>query len=165
VSATATATESKASVEAFVEAFADNWRAPAGAAGLVESFLPLLHEDIRLVQPQIPDLVGYDQFRTGFAEPLFALMPDLRGEVEDWAARGDVVYIQVRLHGTLAGRPFEFRSCDRITLRDGRATERVAFMDPGPLVAAALIRPRAWPALARVQAASIRGRLRRGRRA
>lgn len=149
--------------EAFVEAFADGWRAPAGAAGLVENFRPWLHEDVRLVQPQIPTLVGHDEFRTGFAEPMFDLIPDLRGEVLDWAASGDVVYVRIRLFGTLAGRPFEFTSCDRVTLRDGRAAERIAYMDPSPLVAAAVTRPRAWPLFARVQAKNVRRRLRQGR--
>ena len=153
----------KTDAEVWVEAFAEGWRAPDGAAGLVEGFLPWLHEDVRLVQPQIPDLVGYEEFRTGFADPLFALMPDLRGEVEEWAARGDVIYIQVRLFGTLAGKPFEFRSCDRITLRDGRATERVAFMDPTPILAAALRRPRALPAFARMQRRNLQLLLRKRR--
>jgi ketosteroid isomerase-like protein len=159
VSATAERTEA----EAFVEAFQEGWRAPGSAAGLVESFVPWLHEDVRLVQPQIPTLVGYEEFRTGFADPLFELMPDLHGEVVDWAARGNVVYIEVRLSGTLAGKPFEFTSLDKITLRDGRATERVAFMDPSPVVVAAVTRPRAWPLFARVQADSIRRRLSKGR--
>jgi hypothetical protein len=80
-----------------------------------------------------------------------------------WAARGDLVWIEVRLSGTLAGRPFSFSSADKITLRDGRATERVAFMDPSPMVAAALTRPRAWPLFARMQYRTIQRRL--GRRA
>jgi ketosteroid isomerase-like protein len=151
--------------EALVEAFAAGWRAPDGAAGLVENFRPLLHEDVRLLQPQIPPLVGLDQFRTGFAEPLFALMPDLHGEVEDWAARGNSIYIVVRLRGTLAGKPFEFRSCDRLTLHDGRIAVREAFMDPSPMVAAALTRPRAWPLFVRMQARTIQRRLRKGRQA
>jgi len=159
VSAVAQHTEA----EVFVEAFAAGWRAPAGAAGLVENFRPLLHGDVRLLQPQIPPLVGLDEFRTGFAEPLFALMPDLHGEVEDWAARGDSVYIVIRLMGTLAGRPFEFRSCDCITLRDGRIAVREAFMDPSPMVAAALTRPRAWPLFLRMQARTVQRRLRKGR--
>ncbi|MDX6669999.1 MAG: hypothetical protein QOI91_362 [Solirubrobacteraceae bacterium] len=151
-------------VEAFVEAFAAGWRAPGSAAGLVENFRPLLQEDVRLLQPQIPPLVGLDEFRSGFADPLFALMPDLHGEVEDWAARGDSVYIVIRLRGTLAGKPFQFRSCDRITLRDGRIAVREAFMDPSPMVAAALTRPRAWPLFVRIQARTIQRRLRKGRR-
>lgn len=152
-------------VEAFVEAFAAGWGAPNDLERMVAHFTPMLDPQVRLVQPQIPDLVGHEEFRTGFAEPLFALMPDLHGEVEHWAARDDVVYIQVVLHGTMGGRPAEFRSCDRITLRDGLIAERVAFMDPSPLLQAAVTRPRVWPALARTQLRNVRLRLRRGRHA
>jgi ketosteroid isomerase-like protein len=148
-------------VEAFVEAFAEGWRAPNDLERMVAHFTPMLTPDVRLVQPQIPTLVGREQFRTGFAEPLFALMPDLHGEIEGWAARGDVVYIQIQLRGTLAGRPAGFRSCDRITLRDGLMAERVAFMDPTPIVTAVLTRPRAWPTFARTQLSNLR--LRAGR--
>lgn len=143
-------------VEAFVEAFAEGWRAPNHLERMVAHFQPMLAPDVRLVQPQIPTLVGREQFRTGFAEPLFALMPDLHGEVEGWAADGELVYIQIRLEGTLAGRPATFSSCDRITLRDGLIAERVAFSDPTPLVVAVLTRPRAWPVFARTQLRNLR---------
>jgi hypothetical protein len=46
---------------------------------------------------------------------------------------------------------------DRITLRDGLAIERVAFLDPAPLLRAVLTRPRSWPRFARLQARQIRG--------
>jgi ketosteroid isomerase-like protein len=163
VSATATEVAQRPEVEAFVEAFAEGWRAPNDLERMVAHFTPMLTPDVRLVQPQIPTLIGREQFRTGFAEPLFALMPDLHGEVEAWAARGDVVFIQVVLRGTLAGRPASFRSCDRITLREGLIAERVAFMDPAPLVKAIVSRPRAWPAFARSQLTNLR--LRFGRQA
>ena len=145
--------------EAFVEAFAEGWRAPNDLQRMLAHFTPMLTEDVRLIQPQIPTLVGREQFRTGFAEPLFALMPDLHGEVDHWAARGDVVYIHIELRGTLAGRPAAFNSCDRITLRDGLIAERVAFSDPGLLIAAILSRPRAWPTFARTQVTNLRLRL------
>lgn len=150
-------------VEAFVEAFAQGWRAPNDLERMLAHFTPMLAPDVRLVQPQIPTLVGHEEFRTGFAEPLFELMPDLHGEVEAWAARGDLVFVQIRLTGTLAGRPAGFTSCDRITLRDGLIAERVAFMDPSPLVTAALTRPRALPTFARMQARNVQRRLRKGR--
>jgi len=148
-------------VEAFVEAFAEGWRAPNDVERMVAHFTPMFTPDARMVQPQLPTLVGREQFRSGFAEPLYALIPDLHGEVEGWAAREDVVYIQVALHGTLGGRPVNFRSCDRITLRDGLMAERVVFMDPTPLFAATLTRPRAWPVFVRIQLHNLRLRARR----
>ena len=148
-------------VEAFVEAFADGWRAPNDLQRMLAKFTPMLTEDVRLVQPQIPTLVGREQFRTGFAKPLFELMPDLHGEVEEWAGRGDSVFIRIRLEGTLAGRAASFRSCDHITLRDGLIAERVAFMDPTEVLTAVLARPGAWPTFGRTQLRNLR--LRTGR--
>ena len=157
------ATERKPSTspaEAWVAGFAEGWRAPAGADGLVANFEPMLAPDVRLIQPQLPTLVGHDAFRRGFAEPLFTLVPDLHGRVVRWGSRGDDVFIEVELEGSLGGRPVRFTSCDRITLRDGVAIEREAHMDPTPLLLAVVRAPRAWPAFARVQLAGLRLRLR-----
>jgi len=107
----------------------------------------------------MPTLVGYDAFKQKFVKPLFALMPDLRGEVERWAARGDTPYIELTLHGTLAERPLSWRVCDRVTLRDGVAIERESYFDPGPLIAAIARTPRAWPKFLRIQASTLVARI------
>jgi hypothetical protein len=59
------------------------------------------------------------------------------------------VYIGLRLEGTISRRPVTLRSCDRVTLRDARAIERVAHLDAGPLIAALAASPRIWPRLLR----------------
>ena len=124
--------------EKFVEAFTEGWRAPADADAFADGFEPWLHENVRLVQPQFPDFVGHEGLREQFARPLFTLMPDAHGTVLSWAANGDVVFIEVRVEGTLAGEPFAWVSVDKFTLgADGRATERVANFDPAPLLEAA----------------------------
>jgi hypothetical protein len=145
---------------AWVKMFADGWRAPAGPDAFADHFAAWLEPDVRLVQPQMPVLVGHEAFREGFVRPLFDLIPDLHGEVGGWAARGEVIYIEVVLSGTLGGRPVKLTSCDRITLRGERAVERVAYSDPTPLVAAAAVNPRAWPGLLRFQVRQLRNRRR-----
>jgi hypothetical protein len=95
--------------------------------------------------------VGRGGFRERFARPLFELIPDLHGTVEGWAVRGDTVYIELRLQGTVGRRAVILRSCDRVTLRHGRAVERVAYLDPGPLLTAVAMSPRAWPRVLRQQ--------------
>jgi ketosteroid isomerase-like protein len=121
----------------WIEAFTDGWRAPADADAFIAHFEPWLSPDIRLVQPQAPPVVGIDDFREKFVRPAFALMPDIHGTVRSWAARGDVIFIEIDLAGTLAGRPVEWTSYDKVTLRDGVAIERVANFDPTPLLEAA----------------------------
>src|SRR5690242_19472988 len=92
---------------AFVEAFRSFWRAPS-----LERLGDVLREDARLVQPLAPEMRGLAAVRAVFG-PIFAWLPDLRGEVDRWSASGDVVFIELRLRGTMAGRPLEWPLVDR----------------------------------------------------
>ena len=135
--------------QAWVLAFAHGWLAPASADAFADHFQPWFDPHIRLVQPQLPTLVGHQAFRERFARPLFTLIPDLDGQVERFAIGADGAYIELTLRGTLGGRPITWRVCDRATLRDGLVVERESYFDPTPLLRAVLTRSRAWPALAR----------------
>jgi hypothetical protein len=53
-------------------------------------------------------------------------------------------------------RPFTMHSCDRIKLRDGKATERFAYLDATPLVKAVALSPRSWPNFLKTQVHSLR---------
>ena len=146
-----------AAQEAFVEQFAAGWA--GGAAGFLDHFLPaLVDEQVVLAQPLLPPARGHAGFRD-FFEPLFAAIPDLRGEVRGWRPEPDGVTIELALHGTLDGLPLDLLTHDRIVLRDGRILERRAQMDVRPLLLAALRRPRAGIPLL---AAPLLRRLRRG---
>lgn len=152
---TTAATENGSGVrtaEQWVEAFAEGWRAPANTDAFCDHFEPLIDDEMRLIQPQLPTVVGKRAFRDAFAEPLFGLLSEIRGTVESWAARGEVVFIQLTIRGAVGGQAVELRTIDKITLRDGVAIERVASLDPLPLLAAVARSPRAWPAFARIQA-------------
>lgn len=135
--------------QAWVAAFAEGWRAPAGADEFADHFLPWFDPGIRLVQPGLPMLVGERAFRERFARPLFQLIPDLHGQVKRSAVSADCVYIELTLRGTLGGHPVCWRVCDRTRLRNGLVVERESYFDLLPLLRAILTRPRAWPALAR----------------
>lgn len=147
-------------VAAWVAEFVEGWSRPRGPDAFADHFCRVIDPEIRLVQPQIPTVVGHREFRERFARPLFALIPDIRGEVERWAGDGDVAFIELRLHGTLGGRPVSWRVVDRVTLRDGLAVERVSYFDPAPLLVAVLTRPRAWPRFVRARARELAGRMR-----
>ena len=158
--ATNTATGPTAAADAaaaqWVEMFAEGWANPVDPDSFCDHFDPWLHDDVRMIQPSIRPMVGKRAFREEFARPLFDLVPDLRGTVENWASAGDVVYIELRLEGTVGGRPLRMRSCDRIILRDGKAVERLAYIDATPLVQAVLRSPRSWAKFARTQIRSLR---------
>ena len=147
----------------WVEAFTEGWRAPRDADSFADFFEPLLAPDVRLVQPQVPTTTGREAFREQFARPVFELIPDLHAVVDGWAETETGVLISFRLEGTIGGRAVSWPCVDRVTLRDGLATERVAHFDPTVLLAAVARAPRCWPRFARIQTASIINRIRGGR--
>jgi hypothetical protein len=155
---------SPTSAESWLAGFIEGWRAPQGPDAFVANFRPMLAPEVRLIQPQLPTVTGLGAFEEDFVRPLFALFPDVHGEVERWAVRGEVLYIELTLHATLAGRPLSWRVCDRVTLRDGLAIERESYFDPAPLLAAIARRPRAWPTFLRVQARSLARQLTKRRK-
>ncbi|MCW3026974.1 MAG: hypothetical protein JWN81_185 [Solirubrobacterales bacterium] len=161
--AAAAVTDPETAARAWVECFAAGWRAPSSPEAFAAHFRPLLAPDVRLIQPQLPTLQGQRAFEEEFVKPLFALIPDLHGEVERWGSRGDVLYIELTLRGTLVGRPLSWRVCDRITLRDGAAIERESYFDPSPLLAALARTPRAWPAFLRLRTRSLLANITRRR--
>ena len=150
--------------ETWVRGFIEGWRAPAGPEEFAAHFHELLAPDVRLIQPQLPTVTGRRGFDEQFVRPLFALIPDVRAEVERWAARGETLYIELTLHGTLAGRPISWRVCDRVTIRDGLAIERESYFDPGPLIAAVIRNPRAWAPFLRLRLRGLANRVRTRRK-
>ena len=153
---TATTTPQQADAAAWVAMFAEGWADPKDADNFSDHFEPWFQPEIRMIQPQLAPVVGKRAFREEFARPLFDLVPDLHGIVENWAVAGDVIYIELRLEGTIGKRPFTIHSCDRIKLRDGKAVERFAYLDSTPLVKAVARSPRSWPKFLGAQLRSLR---------
>ena len=71
-------------------------------------------------------------------ERITQALPDIRIECRHWAARGDIVFAEVRIGATLAGQPLEWGAIDRFRLRGERAIEQVAYLDVEPLRAAGI---------------------------
>jgi ketosteroid isomerase-like protein len=136
--------------------FTEGWANPVDADTFCDHFEPHFQPEVRMIQPSVRPIVGKQAFREEFARPLFDLVPDLHGIVENWASRGDVVYIELRLEGTIGGRPFTMHSCDRVKLRDGKAVERFAYLDATPLVKTVALSPRSWPKFLKTQLRSLR---------
>jgi ketosteroid isomerase-like protein len=154
--ATENGTATRAEAEAWVEMFGEGWANPVDADTFCDHFDPWFDPEVRMIQPNLRPTVGRKAFREEFARPIFELVPDLHGTVENWAASGDVVYIELRLDGTVGRRAFTMHTCDRIKLRDGKAYERVAYLDPAPLLKAVAASPSAWPRFLRSQLRSLR---------
>ena len=117
----------------------------------VEHFAPLCTPQVLFIQPLSRPLRGVDGLRR-MAEPLFEAMPDHRARRgSPLGATDDGVMIELRLRGTLDGRPLEWITLDRIVLRAGLMAERRAYFDPMPLLPAMLSRPRGLPCCARCE--------------
>ena len=129
----------------FVERFKGFWEAPDP-----EALHELLHDDAHLVQPLMPEV----RSRAAYAEAmrrLLTLIPDLHGRTRAWGPTEDGVLIEHTLAGTLGGKAIRWDLVDRITLRDGRVAERIAYFDPLPLLLAVLTRPRALATVLRMR--------------
>ena len=142
--ATASQAPSEA-VGAWVDAFAEGWRSPTDPESFAQHFIPWFHPDVRCVAPLMPTAIGIEAFRDRFVRPVFIQFPDLRGSVLGWAASGDIIFIELLLEATIGRRRVEWVSVDRITLRDGKVTERVAHFDPTPIATAVARTPTVWP--------------------
>ena len=151
-----TTREQAADAAAWVTMFGEGWADPVDAERFSDHFEPWFDPEVRMIQPNLRPTVGPRAFREEFARPLFGLIPDLHGRVEGWAASGESVYIELRLEGTVGRRPFTMRTCDRVKLRNGRAYERVAYLDPAPVLKAVAASPRTWPSFLRSQLRSLR---------
>ena len=138
---TATADTTPVTAE-FVDFFRELWSIGATDSGRFFSLLEArMTPETRLIQPLAPTGRGPAAARELFA-PLFEVMPDLRSQVHRWGATEDGVLIEHTLSGTLAGKVVRWTAIDRFILReDGRFSERRAYFDPLPLVAAMLTRP------------------------
>jgi ketosteroid isomerase-like protein len=144
------ATAERTEAEELVAFFAEGWRIGASDperfyAHFGSRFTP----DALLTQPLAAPARGPRGLRELFA-PLFAAMPDFAVEVLRWGATADGVLIEIRLRGTLSGRPVTWTAVDRLVLRDGLIAERHSYFDPLPVALKLLRSPRLlWSALRR----------------
>jgi ketosteroid isomerase-like protein len=124
--------------EIVVEKFTRAWATPK-----LETFVELLHPEVRLLQPVTKPILGREAARAEFAR-LLRWLPDLRGTVDQTAVHGDLALIAWRLVFTLGRRPAELRIVDRIVVADDLIREREAYYDSLALMITLLGRPSAW---------------------
>jgi hypothetical protein len=133
----------------FVGRFAEVWAQPSP-----ERLNRLVHSDVEFIQPMRPTVKGHDE-AADFWRHVFSMIPDLTGEVLGWAERDGILFIELRMSGTLGGHPVEWVTVDRIRLEDGRVRQRIAYFNPLPLVRTIALRPRALQAWLRANVARL----------
>ncbi|MGQ3099863.1 MAG: nuclear transport factor 2 family protein [Sphingopyxis solisilvae] len=116
-------------IEAWVERFAQLW---SQGAECRDEFVTLLSRRVRLVAPGLAPTAGRDAGLNAFRRTFDAL-PDLTAAVISWAARGNVVFLELRFRATIGGRTIEWPAVDRFLFEGGEAVERVIHFDRTPL--------------------------------
>jgi hypothetical protein len=82
--------------------------------------------------------------RSASRRRVFALFPDLRGEVKGATVGEGVLRIEAELTATLGGRPFTWTVRDRFTFAGEKVVARITAFNPAPLMLAIVMRPSAW---------------------
>ena len=136
------ADEGTRAAQDFVTAFQEAWRS-SDVDRFLEAFKPLMHAEIRLIQPMVANTSGFEAFCDEFRR-VFYLIPDLTATVERWASQGNLVFIELTLHGTLEGIPIALRACDRILLDGDICIERESYFDPSSLILCVARTPKTW---------------------
>lgn len=122
----------QAAADEFVHRFATYWQAPDP-----QQLHLLLADDVRLITPRMPTTDGLAAAVDGFTG-LFELIPDLTGQVHRWGPHPEGLFIEFTLTGTLGGGPLSWRAVDSFEVEaGGRATKRISFFDPSPILEAA----------------------------
>jgi ketosteroid isomerase-like protein len=134
-----------ATAERFVRAFGEVWARPTA-----DALVALCHPDVRLAAPLTKTTVGREAARAEF-QRILSVWPDFRVEVDRWSATGDLVFIELTMMATIAGRLRRFPAVDRIVLRDGLVFERVTYSDSLPILTTMLRHPSAWPRWSRAR--------------
>jgi hypothetical protein len=130
-------TEPSSIAEDFVGLFKEAWASPT-----VDGLLALLHSDITYIQPLLPTVRGRDKVGAHWHR-IFALGPDLRVEVVDWAvSRTNALYLEIECTATVGGRVLTWPAVERCEFAEGGTVRRrIMYGDSLPLWGA-LLRPR-----------------------
>ncbi len=130
--------------ERYVARWREGWSYGASERCLDEHARTIFDKHTLYVQPLFDAVTGERGMRELF-EGIFALIPDLRAELDHWAVNEGVALIEFTLTGTIGGKPIRVRGVDRMQLDGEKLVMRESYFDPLPLLIALLTRPRAWP--------------------
>jgi SnoaL-like domain len=111
-----------------VEGWRAFWRAPSPEAAL-KRVPTVVTPDVEAVWPRIPGRVrGSGEYARRIVD-LLAVVPDLRLELGEHAARGEFVFLRWMARGTGPDGPFEGIGTDRFRLRGGLVAESLIMSD------------------------------------
>lgn len=113
---------SRRDIEAFLEAYLDNWRLDP------PDLTRIFHPEGTLLPPgsaERLDVAGAQRM----VEQTRALIPDVTLEILHWAERDGQIFIEWEMQGTLRGRRVRWRGINRNRLRGAKSVEAVSYWD------------------------------------
>lgn len=113
--------------ELFVERFRDIWQDPDPGR-----YRDLWTEEGLLLHPGMDEPLPW-QGLADYVRSMLEIAPDLRLQVDRWAAADDFVLIEWTITATFRDQPVEWSGVDRFSLRGDRATYGIAYFDTLPL--------------------------------
>lgn len=116
-------------IEQWVARFADLW---SRGGACPDDFMSLLGPEVRLIAPGLAPTEGREAGRIAFRRT-FEALPDLTAVVRSWAARDNVVFLELRFRATIGAKAIEWPAVDRFVFENGEAIERVIHFDRMPL--------------------------------
>ena len=117
------------------EAFETAWAAPTA-----ERLVALLHEDVVLLQPQLPPIRGKAAALAEFRR-LFRWLPGTSGVVDRTISAPGIAMIEWRLTFPIGRGGTTIPIVDRLLVRDRLIVERAAYFDQTPILLAVGVRP------------------------
>jgi hypothetical protein len=124
-------------------AFEAAWAAPTP-----DRLVALLHDDVVLLQPQLPPIRGKAAALAEFRR-LFRWLPGTRGVVDRTVSAPGIAMIEWRLVFPIGRAGTSIPIVDRLTVRDALIVERAAYFDQTPILLAVGTRPWLLPGFTR----------------
>jgi hypothetical protein len=110
-------------IESFIISFVAAWARRDG-----DAFLALWHPEGRLYTPLVARPVLGAELKL-LVESQISAAPDFVWQLIGWTSRGDVAMVEWQTSRFIAGKRFDWRGVDKITLRDGKIIEERVYTD------------------------------------
>jgi SnoaL-like protein len=119
-------------VDRFMQVYEEIW--PHFDADRLERF-EMVHPEATIHHSGMERPIRGDE-EPDYVRGIKALMPDISLEMRNWAARGDVVFVEYAMEATVNGKRLAWDGIGRFKLRDGRVIDAIGRWDPSGIQAA-----------------------------
>lgn len=121
----------------FVNEFRVAWQEPT-----IDSLMAPLHDDVKLIQPLSPPLIGKPAASLAFRRILHRF-PGIKGVVYGGAMINQVLMIEWTMIMPVGGTELCIPIIDRIELEADQVKHRIAYFDPLPVMSRVALSPSA----------------------